>query len=256
MCKAWAMENAFISQIVDLLRHVCERDYGGNKSKMSRALNLDEKSGLLGKWLKGERVPSLTAIAPILASLGVRLALPDTQEEPARDVCWIDTKVVPAGNGLPAPQSEDYLAVPLVEEVGAGPGIIPQGQLLSWFLVWRYQASVMHKRDLIAVMIGEHSTSMLPTLRPRDIVLVDRQDLDCSRPGRIMLAIDPEGAGMIKRVSVKPVKKDKDWQITFYSDNTAENPPMVFSLREDYGNDWKKAIGGHVVWAWSDMEGR
>ena len=256
MCKAEDMENAFITQIVELLRQVCDRDYGGNKSKMSRALNLDEKSGLLGKWLKGERVPSLTAIAPILASLGVRLSLPGVQDEPARDVCWIDSKVVPAGAGLPAPQSEDYLAVPLVEEVGAGPGIIPQGQLLSWFLVWRYQASVMHKRDLIAVMIGDRSTSMMPTLHPRDIVLVDRQDLDCSKPGRIMLAIDPDGAGMIKRVSVKQKDRGKDWQITFYSDNAQENPPMVFSLVEDYGNDWTKAIGGHVVWAWSDMEGR
>ena len=59
----------------------------------------------------------------------------------------------------------------------------------------------MHKHDLIAVRIGDHSTSMLPTLRPEDIVLVDRQDIDCATPGRIMLVLDPDGAGMIKRVA-------------------------------------------------------
>lgn len=241
-------------QIRDALQGVLD-EHGGNVSKAAEALGVGVQT--FWGWMKEKRgAKGRTALWQALDAAGVSIVRNGQSSEPARDVCWIDSKVVPAGNGLPAPQSEDYLAVPLVEEVGAGPGIIPQGQLLSWFLVWRYQASVMHKRDLIAVMIGEHSTSMLPTLRPKDIVLVDRQDLDCSRPGRIMLAIDPDGAGMIKRVSVKPIKKDKDWQITFYSDNTAENPPMVFSLREDYENDWKKAIGGHVVWAWSDMEGR
>ena len=241
-------------QIRDALQGVLD-EHDGNVSKAAEALGVGVQT--FWGWMKEKRgAKGRTALWQALDAAGVSIVRSGRSPEPARDVCWIDSKVVPAGNGLPAPQSEDYLAVPLVEEVGAGPGIIPQGQLLSWFLVWRYQASVMHKRDLIAVMIGEHSTSMLPTLRPKDIVLVDRQDLDCSRPGRIMLAIDPDGAGMIKRVSVKPVKKDKDWQITFYTDNTAENPPMVFSLREDYENDWKKAIGGHVVWAWSDMEGR
>ena len=255
MCESWIMENAFIKQVVDVLREACDTRFEGNMSAMARAFHLDEKSGLLNKWLKGQRVPSLSAVAPVLAELGVELSIPG-QSETGRDVCWVDPKVVPAGDGLPPPKQEDYLAVPLVEEVGAGPGIIPQGDLKSWFLVWRYQASVMHKRDLIAVMIGEHSPSMIPTLRPKDIVLVDRQDLDCSRPGRIMLVLDPDGAGMVKRVSTRRVPEENDWQITFYSDNAAQNPPEVFSLQRDYSGDWTKAVGGHVVWAWSDMEGR
>ena len=45
-------------------------------------------------------------------------------------------------------------------------------------------------------------------------------------------------------------------RITFYPDNVALNPPVVYSLRDDYGGDWRKAIGGHVVCAWSDMEGK
>ena len=90
----------------------------------------------------------------------------------------------------------------------AGLGIISQERLISWFLVWRYQKSVMQKNDLIAVRIRSHSTSMLPTLRPEDIVLVDRQDIDCATPGKIMLALVPDGASMIKRVALSPIRKD------------------------------------------------
>ena len=241
-------------QIRDALQGVVD-SHDGNVSSAAEALGVGVQT--LWGWMKGRRgSKGRSALWQALDAAGVGIVQNGKATELGRDVCWVDPKVVPAGAGQSPPRQEDYLAVPLVEEVGAGPGIIPQGQLLSWFLVWRYQQAVMHKRDLIAVMIGEHSTSMLPTLRPKDIVLVDRQDLDCSRPGRIMLVIDPEGAGMIKRVSARQLREDSDWQITFYSDNAQENPPMVYSLNRDYGGDWTKAIGGHVVWAWSDMDGR
>lgn len=229
-----------------------------SQNKFAKAAGIEQ--AVLSRFLKGQQAGmSGDAMSKALTALNATITFNDPAtavQDNSRDVCWVDAKVVPAGRDCEMkPAEEDYLAVPLVEEVGAGPGIIPQGKLLSWFLVWRYQASVMHKRDLIAVMIGEHSTSMVPTLRPKDIVLVDRQDTDVSHPGRIMLVVDPDGAGMIKRVSTKQTR-DKDWQITFYSDNTATNPPVMYSLREDYGGDWRKAIAGHVVWAWSDMEGR
>ena len=240
-------------QIKDALQGVVD-SHDGNVSRAAEALGVGVQT--LWGWMKERRgSKGRTALWQALDSAGAVLTMGGKPPELSRDVCWVDPKTVPAGEGLPPPDKEDYLAVPLVEEVGAGPGIVPQGELLSWFLVWRHQRAVMGKRDLIAVRIAERSTSMVPTLRPGDIVLIDRQDLDCSRAGRIMLAIDPDGAGMIKRVSARQMP-DRDWQITFYSDNALENPPMVFSLREDYGGEWAKAIGGHVVWAWSDMDGR
>ena len=244
------------SDIKDILKSVIDEE-GGNQSKAARRLGVGPVT-LFG-WLKKDKLAQKNApLWTALENAGARILRESaTSAEASREVCFVDAKIVPAGEGCDEkPAHEDYLAVPLVEEVGAGPGIIPQGKLLSWFLVWRYQQSVMHKRDLIAVMIGEHSTSMLPTLRPKDIVLVDRQDLDCSKAGRIMLAIDPDGAGMIKRVSTRQLREERDWQVTFYSDNAAENPPMTYSLQKDYGGDWRRAIGGHVVWAWSDMNGR
>ena len=94
---------------------------------------------------------------------------------------------------------------------------------------------------------------MQPTLNPKDIVLVDRDDRDVSKPGHIMLVLDPvDGSGMITRVAVTDL--ENDFRITYYSDNTAENPPMVYSLEKDFNGDWEKAIVGRVVWAWSDVK--
>ncbi len=85
---------------------------------------------------------------------------------------------------------------------------------------------------------------MLPILHPGDVVLVDRQDRDVMTPGRIMLVMDPDGAGMIKRVAVEEVKSERDWRIVFYSDNVANHPPIVYSLREDFLGDWDRAVVG------------
>ena len=244
------------SDIKKILQTVIDEE-DGNQSKAARRLGVGPVT-LFG-WLKKDKLAQKNApLWTALENAGAKIMRDGgAQAEASREVCFVDAKIVPAGEGqAQRPAVEDYLAVPLVEEVGAGPGVIPQGQLLSWFLVWRHQRAVMGKRDLIAVRIEERSTSMIPTLRPGDIVLVDRQDLDCSKAGRIMLAIDPDGAGMIKRVSTRQLREERDWQITFYSDNAAENPPMVYSLQKDYGGEWRRVVGGHVVWAWSDMDGR
>lgn len=219
------------------------------------AESLDMSPPTISRWLAGTRSPSVTEAAKVLDMIGARVIIP-SQQEAGRDVCFVDARVVPAGQGQEPPVMEDYLAVPLVEEVGAGPGLIPQGELLSWFLVWRHQRAIAHKRDLIAVQIGKHSTSMLPTLSPLDIVLVDRQDHDVTWPGHIMLVMDPDGAGKIKRVAVEHRADRRDYRITYYSDNAAANPPEVWSLNEDFDGDWNKAVAGRVVWAWSDVSNK
>lgn len=228
------------------------------KAKYGTARALAEASGVdpvnISRWMTGKRSPKVEEIAPIFDLMRARIILPEDEEAPAaKDVCFVDARAVPAGRNQRPPEVEDYLAVPLVEEVGAGPGMIPQGELLSWFLVYRHQDAVRYRQDLIAVQIGKHSTSMLPTLNPRDVVLVDREDRDVMTPGHIMLVMDPDGAGMIKRVSVEEEKASRDWRVIFYSDNVAHHPPMLFSLREDYLGDWDRVVAGRVVWAWSDV---
>ncbi len=84
---------------------------------------------------------------------------------------------------------------------------------------------------MIAVEIGDKSTSMQPLLNPGDIVLVNRDDIDVSRAGKIMLVRDPNGDGMVKRVSVSPSTDRRDFFVQFYSDNAAENPPLLYPAR-------------------------
>ena len=224
------------------------------KAKYGTAKALADASANISRWTRGKRSPKLEDIAPIFDVMQAKIVLPD-EEDPARDICFVDARDVPAGANQPPPEVEDYLAVPLVEEVGAGPGLIPQGELLSWFLVYRHQDAIRYRRDLIAVRIGKRSTSMLPILHPGDVVLVDRQDRDVMTPGRIMLVMDPDGAGMIKRVAVEEVKSERDWRIVFYSDNVANHPPIVYSLREDFLGDWDRAVVGRAIRAWSDISG-
>lgn len=243
------MENTFFNAAMSVLRNYVDTRHNGNVSSAARALGI--KGDSLYKWLRGDRKPGLEKLAPIFEALQVTLTLPGEPGPSARDVCFVDARVVPAGGRQSPPEAEDYMAVPLVEEVGAGPGIIPQGELKSWFLVYKHQKAVRYRRDLIAVEIGKTSTSMVPTLSPGDLVLVDRQDRDVTRPGHMMLVMDPEGAGKIKRVAVE--EKQGDYRVTFYSDNTVNNPPEVYSLHEDFLDDWERCIVGRVVWAWSDV---
>ena len=243
---------SLLDSALSTIQGYIEKNHDGNVASAARALDVSVPT--LHTWLKGTRIPSFSKMAPLLEKIGAYIVSPD-EADVSREVCFVDARIAPAGEDLPPPPDEDYLAVPLVEEVGAGPGIIPQNELISWFLVWRHQRAIQHKRDLIAVMLGKHSTSMVPTLKPQDIVLVDRQDKDVMNfKGRIMLVLDPfDGSGKIKRVAAENQPKKRDYRITYYSDNAAENPPEVYSLMEDFEGDWNKSIVGRVVWAWSDV---
>lgn len=224
-----------------------------NPSHLAAEAHVEQAS--VSRYLRNEKGLSLESVGKLLDAIGARLVFPDEQS-PSREVCWVNPEVVAAGDGLPAPDKEDYYAVPLVEEAGAGPGIIPQGQQLSWFLVWKHQESIRYRSDLIAVRIARGSDSMVPTLAPGDIVLVDRQDKNADRPGRIMLVMDPDGAGKVKRVHAQHVPEEKDYRLTYYSDNAAAYPPEVYSLKRDFEGDWHRAIVGRVIWAWSDVSSK
>lgn len=202
-------------------------------------------------FLKGTDT-SGSAVLDWLDKMGVIIEFPSNDTPAGKDICFVNAKIVSAGEGVEPPQAEDYMAAPMVGEVGAGPGYIPQDQVKSWFLVYKNLPAVRYRRNLIAVEIGENSTSMTPTLNPGDIVLVDRDDREVRKSGRMMLVLDPDGAGMVKRVSVKDMPSG-DCRITYYSDNAAEHEPVVYSLREDFFGDWERSIVGRVVWAWSDV---
>lgn len=236
----------FSETVMVAIRKAVADQFGGNVTKASQAWGVTGDN--LHKWLRGDRIPTLEKISPIMDKLGK--FLPDV--EPDRDVCFVNAKVVSAGEHAAPPLSEEYIAAPVVGEVGAGPGYLPEEDIKSWFLAYKNLPAIRHRRNLIAVEIGPSSTSMQPTLNPGDIVLVDRDDRDVAKPGHMMLVLDPDdGSGMVKRVSV--VEKKDDFQITYYSDNGSKWPPMIYSLKHDFEMDWDKAVVGRVIWSWSDV---
>lgn len=239
------MNEPFHKQVLDIIEKAV-RKYG-SAAALSRATGVSTSN--LSRWINGKQIPRLNEISPIISVMGAKIK--EASPESDRDVCFVNARVVPAGEGIDPPQAEDYIAAPLVGEVGAGPGYIPQDEVKSWFLAYKNLPAVRHRRNLLAVELGKYSDSMLPTLNPGDIVLVDRDDRNVEHPGHMMLVLDPDGAGMIKRVSVR--EESSDFRITFYSDNAIKHPPMVYSLREDYLDDWDRAIVGRAIWAWSDI---
>ena len=227
----------------------------GTHSRFRTKAELSEFAGIapsqVKKYQTASDMKNIEKFFAFLDKLGVNLDF-EPNPEPDRDVCFVNARIAPIGASIEPPQSEDYIAAPMVGEVGAGLGYIPQDEVKSWFLAYRHHPAVRFRRNLIAVEIGAYSTSMQPTLNPGDIVLVDRDDRDVLRPGHMMLVTDPDGAGMIKRVSIED-KQDGDYRITFYSDNGLKHPPMVYSLLKDYAGDWDKVIAGRVIWAWTDV---
>jgi len=240
-----------IDSALTLIEQAIRKDFHGNLKEAASQFGISYHT--LYSWLgpRRTRTPSLRVLEPILEKLGVQFTTPTL--DAGRDVCFVNARIVPAGEQATPPSAEDYMAAPMVGEVGAGPGYIPEEDIKSWFLVFKNQPAVRYRRNLIAVEIGPHSTSMQPILNPGDIVLVDRDDRNVKDPGHMMLVLDPkDGSGKVKRVAVTDTE-DGDCRITYYSDNAATNPPEVYSLRDDFFGDWERSIVGRVVWAWSDV---
>lgn len=242
----------FYEKIIDGLNKLATNEF---KNPRQLADYLGVEPNLITRWLNKDRVPRLDTLGEVMDKLGVSVTFPFEKDEidTTRPICFVDAKISPAGYLLPPPDTEDYLAVPMVGEVGAGAGMIDQGELKSWVLVHSQSLAVRNRTNLLAVEIGRNQRSMIPTLHPEDIVLVNRDDYGQNGykpPGNIFLVRDPGmDGGMVKRVSV--TEKGTRSTITFYSDNP-EYEPETYHL-DEYDNDIKKAIVGRVVWSWTDM---
>jgi len=223
-----------------------------NNKRMADDLGIDPSQ--LNRFLKKERGLNADSLGLILDRVGATISFADDPQDAAREVHFQLPSKADTGTGVPDLQSDDYLAVPLAASpVAAGPGLIPEDEIEGWVLVWRHQESIRLRSNLVAVEVGENELSMVPTLHPGDIVLVDRSDRNPNPAGKIMLVCEPgeDGGIMVKRVNTK--RLDGDLELIFYSDNSKEFPPMTYRLERDYDGDINRAIVGNVVWAWSDM---
>jgi len=171
-----------------------------------------------------------------------------------KEVHFVKPKILYNGSENIGPVDEDYYAIPLVSDAGAGiSGIIPQEEIKSWILVYSPALPARISQNLLAVRIAENEFSMVPVLHPGDIILVDRQDFIPEEGGIYLVRLaEPDWPISVKRVNL--IKRNGHIHIVFSSDNPDKKtyPPMIYDFK-DYDEDFGKAIIGRVVWAWSDM---
>ncbi len=226
----------------------------GSLQKMIEKNELHQPT--ISKIVNDKSNPQWSTVAKIFDALKAEITFPfdDSKKDITKSVHFVKPKIVTA---LPddGPIDDDYIAVPLASmPVAAGRGIIPEDKIRSWILVWKGQEAVRHRGNLAAVEIGPRETSMIPTLHPKDIVLIDRDDYRPKPPpGNIYLVREPQGDvdGLaIKRVRFQ-IKNNKEL-IVFYSDNT-DFAPDIYDMETDYSGEVSRAVVGRVIWSWSDM---
>lgn len=130
---------------------------------------------------------------------------------------------------------DEYLAVPLVEgQIAAGSGRIVQEDLEGF--LWLHKEDVGNRVNLVAVRLARDAISMEPTLRPGDIVVIDRDDKVIVPTGLYAVRTGPEGCS-VKRIRVA---RQGIWLL---SDNQAFPPELSeYESLEDL-------VIGRVVWS-------
>lgn len=113
----------FFTAVMATIRKAVETQFKGNISRASQAWGVTGDN--LNKWLNGTRSPTLEKISPILNQIGAYLAC---SNESGRNVCFVNAKIAPAVEGALPPEAEDYMAAPLVGEVGRRPRLYPPGR--------------------------------------------------------------------------------------------------------------------------------
>lgn len=210
----------------------------GQKSQATFARDLGVHKNTLGGYERGERKPDSEFLAALMrAGYSANWLL--TGDGP-----MLLADADPPGCGV-VPGKEltgDYALVPLYDvRAAAGHGAAVEHERVADVLVfkreWIHQELHANPADLYLIHVdGE---SMEPTLRPGDVILVDRRNAQAvPRDGIYVLRMD--GSLLVKRLQRLPGRLVK-----VSSDNPAYEP---FDLRLDApGEDL--AIIGRVVWA-------
>jgi len=140
---------------------------------------------------------------------------------------------------------EDYLAIPLVTGLmGAGyEGAIPWDYIDH--LVWIYRPEVGRRQwhNLRAIQVAAQADSMVPTIRPGDIVIVDPEERPPEQPlnkkAIYAVRLDDQGNAALKRVR----EIGEVW--VCLSDNLNYNPILIKKT------EVPDLVIGKVIWSWT-----
>lgn len=137
-----------------ILQDFVSRRADGNVVKASNLLGLDPSSNLLRKWIKGERTPSLSAIAPVFELLGITL-------------------------NVPGEELIDYDLIPKVSaKAGAGASLETSDETEGLYAFRKDFMGREHICAASAVMMDVVGDSMEPEFYEGDTLLVDKSDIE------------------------------------------------------------------------------
>jgi len=219
-----------------------------NRQDAKFARHIEFSTGFLNDILNKKSGPSVDLIACIMKKFpdaNIRWLLTGEGDPIIKTpdiVIEAHPRVIPLGENIPTPSQDDegeYLAVPLVEgKIAAGPGRIVKEDIHSF--VWVYRPEIGKRKNLVAVRIGDQERSMLPTLPPGCILIVDRNDKEISRKGIYAVRTGSDECA-VKRVHVF------DGHVLLFSDNP-DFPPLMAPT-----TDVDQLVIGRVIWTWKSL---
>lgn len=246
------------------LRNWLRKQAGGQGISQEFVSRLGTSKATAHRVLNQENDTKASSFLDWLDRMGVKFVLPDdAPPETVKSVCFVspnitgvDPYVSMQHNARVEPDEDNFLAIPIVNRVGAGGGYMDEKEVRDWMIAYRPALPQPVSSNLVAVTVAKDQYSMVPLIFPGDILLVDKNDCEPKPPGSIMLVIEPEPerGERIKRVATK--RRDGDMEITFYSQDAERYPPDTYYLNRDYGGDIRNAIGGRVLWGWTDITRR
>jgi len=235
-----------------LAKIISEKGWG---AKADTARKAGVSNAYIVDILKGRRAGSERIKRTIASALGFSyeemLSIGRGKETPVR---WHSVqpvvKLVGPVDKAPDPKKvriEDYYAAPLVAgKIAAGPGLIPDEEVKS--LVWIYSPELRtrQRHQLVAIQLDRLAESMIPTLFPGDIILIDRNDpraVQDFRSGKIYaIRTDRSDPGCaVKRLYAS------EKGIIISSDNRNFPPEPAWT------NDLERLVVGRVLWGWRNL---
>ena len=151
-------------------------------------------------------------------------------------------RIVSLGDKIASPTEQDldeYVAVPLVEgKIAAGSGRVVREDIRSF--VWVYRPELGKRKNLVAVQIGSDEKSMLPTLAPGSILIIDRNDKIVTKKGIYAVRTGQDECA-VKRIHLL------DEVVLLCSDNLDYQPFLATT------SDLEQLIVGRVIWAWKSL---
>ena len=238
----------------DILREQAKLslDQWGAKAKLAKYLGI--KQSTLGDFLSGRTDCNETTRRRIAEYIGFSsydeaIGVPKVYSP---DSVVIEPKVILVGDYDKTPEDMeigDYYAAPLINgHIAAGSGRIVEEDIQSF--VWIYGPSLKDRRrhNMNAVKIGPNEKSMVPTLRPGDIVLIDRDDPKSEsgfRDGRVYAIRTDSMSG---ECAIKRLYRDDESECLMISSDNRKYPPKTA-----WTNDIQLLIIGRVVWGWRNL---